>query len=186
MNAAVAFALVSLLLQVVSQYSDRRMEKIELSLFRHQVRQYEPLGVRKWFSDTSGNDLGEGRSKTVLRMAMLSASVRETLTSLLICLLGLVATIWIISTAEPTFSFFPVRIITALVFTLVIILVTFDIFIRISSIKIKAIPVDEDRSNYKKRFKDALMRLRKPEYMTIHKVLILVTNFIVILLALEL
>jgi hypothetical protein len=183
MNSAVAFATVSVVLQLVALLMDRKMEVVDLPLFRHQVSENVTLGIKKWFNATDGNKLGEGRTQIILRMAMLSASVRSTLTSLLMCLLGLGLACVIFAVAAPAPSWLAVRMCVALVVGVIVLIVMVMLFLRLVHAGILPIPVPDRDGTRQNKFREVLHRHCQPEYLTLYKSTIFVSNTATIILA---
>ncbi|MFQ4150330.1 hypothetical protein AAGW05_16860 [Arthrobacter sp. LAPM80] len=174
---------MSLTLQLASFLATWTFASIELPLFRHQTQNYELLGIKRWFGETGGTGVGEGRTKTVLRMAMLSAAARSTLTSLFTCLVGLILTCVVVTAASPAPDQVSARIIGALAFSLIVVGGMVGLFIQLVRQSLLPIPVPADDTNLANRLLACVRRNRRPEYLTIYTTVILVANVVTIVAA---
>lgn len=181
MNAALAFAILSVVLLLASRIFDWNMSKIDLPVFRQQVGDYKMLGIASWFTDMSGNEIGVGRTMTVLRMAMLSASARAALSSLLTGLVGLAFTIGIVASAKPTLSFASARLGCAVGFSVIVIAAMIVLFARMHRGKLEPVPITAKGTRFGKRVAAYLRRHRHLKYVTIYTTVIFMANLITVL-----
>lgn len=184
MNAALAFAILSLVLQISGRLFDWKMATIDLPIFSHQLSDYEPLGIRKWFSSTEGNAIGEGRTRVVLRMAMLSASTRATLTSFLTCLVGLGATCLIVATARPAPFLVGARMGLALAFGVIVLAAMILLFVRLIHASLCPVPINAANATRRTRFLAFARRHVQLQYLTMYSSVIFIANAVTIITAL--
>lgn len=103
MNAGLLLALLALLQLAIAWMADRGFEPIDAPLFGDQVKSYDGLDVKSWFSESrpGAPTLGARRIEEVLRMARLASAARLALTALLVSFVGDVVTAVIVAVARP-------------------------------------------------------------------------------------
>jgi hypothetical protein len=171
MNGPQALAVLSLALLVGPRLADIYMEKMDLPLFKRQLLEYKPLTIAAWFGDQSGSQIGEGRIKIVLRMAMFCASVRTSIVSLVTGISGLIWTVVIIYSAQPVPVLRDLRGVLSAGLSVLALIALVTLFTEAVTGKLTPTPVTPYGDPIGKRLCAYIRRLTKLKYLTTYTAL---------------
>jgi hypothetical protein len=163
-----------------SKIFDKLSGRLDHPIFERQVNTYEPLKIRSWFSGDGNSELGRVRTLTVLRMAMLSADARTTLTSMIAAFCGLLATIYFIATTASRPTLFELRLSVAFAFCGLLFLSGITLVVRLAIGQIRPVPVSEENISLRKRLSAGLRRSARLDHLTIYNVILFAANIVTI------
>lgn len=175
MNAGIGLGALALIQLIIAWASDRSLEKVDKPLFRDQVLEYPPLGIKEWFGATQPNNLGATRVSEVLRLARLASAARSAITALAVSFISLVGTVILVAIAKPQPGLKNLRLAATIVMAVIVGIAIFILFTRIASRGIAALAETHKEMRPDGQRKRALSRywarVRSPEtlsrYLTI-------------------
>ncbi len=173
MTAGIALSMVSLIMVILSQVPKLFFNKLTLPLFIKQLEVYNMPHITGWFDSKNDNDIGRGRTNTILRMAVFATEIPVILGSLFTMFLGSIFTQYVIvNMVSPSL----IRLSLGYLILILIVLSIIFLFIQIICFTIGPTPV---RKNGKQNENIAIRywkQLKNPHYLTIHTSVILLLN----------
>jgi hypothetical protein len=183
MNASLALALLSLFLLLFSRLLDWKLERIDLPVFKNQLANDETLGIKDWFTSTSGNKIGEGRTLIVLRMATFSASARASLASMLTAACGLGLSWFIIATDNPVPPLYEIRVWSAAVTCILLLAAALALFAMLIRGILEPVPVHSADEKVLLLLRDWMRRHRHLRFLTPYVTLVFAANAVAVVVA---
>lgn len=177
MSAGVAFALLSIAIQVLTLLADRAMGRLDLPIFRKQVTEEPLYGFPEFFSPPSA-ELADMRTRKVLRMTLVASGARAALTAQVATAAALYFTREIVSGAKPPYEQQRVT----LDISAFIIMAGFFIWLllQVAGGELRPVPLVARDAGIPQRLGGYLRNLRQPRYLTMFATVTFIANLVAV------
>src|SRR5579875_280357 len=177
MSAGVAFALLSIAIQVLTLLADRAMGRLDLPIFRKQVREEPLYGFPEFFSSPN-RQLADIRTRKVLRMTLVASGARAALSAQVATAAALYFTREIVSNSDPPHE----RLRVALDISAFIIMAWFFVWLllQVAGGKLRPVPLLAQGARIPTRVRGYFRNLRQPKYLTMFATMTFLANLVAV------
>jgi hypothetical protein len=178
MSAGVAFALLSVAIQVLTLLADRAMGRLDVPMFRAQVAVEPMYGFPAFFSAPGNPELADMRIRKVLRMALVASAGRAALTAQVAALAALYFTREIVDGSNPPYE--QLRV-TLDIGAFIVVMVFFAwLLMQVAGGQLRPVPPVAPGAGAKERVGGYLRNVRQPRHLTMFATVTFLANLVAV------
>jgi hypothetical protein len=178
MSAGVAFALLSVAIQVLTLLADRAMGRLDLPMFRAQLAEEPMYEFPSFFSAPSNPQLADVRTRKVLRMALVASAGRAALTAQVAAAAALYFTREIVDGSDPPYEQLRVALDIG---AFIVVAVFFGwLLMQVAGGQLRPVPLAAPGAGVGERLGGYFHNLRQPRHLTLFATVTFLANLVAV------